>query len=1187
MTTPKMKFGMNTQRGRLSRPDGSKRAKLEHLLCASLLFKHFLLLAVMIIVGTNVAWGQEQTTDYSGIYYIASGGKSSGSGNGYTYNPNNPSNNFYLCPTEGWCYYKPDDDFSSDGITYPNPFLTTYKCRTNAYHSGDASGAVWEIIKAPNSEYYYIIQKSTGKYLISNGQIRTTANPDRIRVHLESLADPAAQGDKVLFEISPLSSTYTDIRKIEISPKGINETGTHDKADHSLHRWLTVNYGNYNSLTGQSGKTGGPTGYENTCGIVCIYSKGDANGPFYLEPVTTAPTITNNFDGTFTITTTETGATIYYTTDGTTPTTSSTTDTYPITVNQTESMTVIKAVAMGTSGYLSRVTTYTLPICEHPVITVEGNTVTITCATAGAAIYYTTDGTPATSSSTPYSGPFNKGDATSIRAIATLPGYKSSETKLLPPKEISSLSEIEEEPDGHYKLIADITSAGAGLNIEFRGELDGNFHTISGLRGPLFASTDEAVIKNLMLKDVQISQSGSIGAITGVANGYTRIYNCGILPSSNKFVSETSVISSSDGYCGGLVGELNDDSRVVNCFSYAKITGGTVKAGIVGYNQTASTTAVTNGKYEKLKTMVVNCMFYGDITGSTGSVYPVYGGSKILNTGNNGINNYNYYRAEASLTPSDYNCSWPASEENLTRFEYYRSLLNANRELCGWWVKSNVAPSTMSTIEVQAIKKDASLMAKWVLDPAIAPYPILKSAGTYPSVINIDPVRRIDPDTKAWVTRSPSTNNIQTNASPDIHGETLGSISVSIDAGSHHSGNANVSRSITITAMDIDNNDFCYGKIQLPYYNEIFGNPDGTTWSEKYGDNYTDMVVTGWDITTSEGTAGTFSEDPIAGYNFADRYCTAKDTHRTFAQGGFYYVPYGVTSITITAHWAKAYYLSNTGGNYERVYFSENNVNKTSAGQPFAPAGTRSFGSGEFGGQTINNGTIASILTNSNTGKENSVYDCAIVLVGNYQYRSNTENIADDNKKPFTLMTVDLDFDNEPDYCFEWQFGGGTSGTTRAYVNPVRFDFLPIVELGIAMKEDNSKYLFTIGKVTPYGHFEITETAVIHMGQFEYDDKTRAITGPVILNNGLFDQICRGSESDGDQNVNYFILGGHVKMPSFTPGSHVRNSKKADTVQSMCLVVRLPISTYQATILPHQPMKAILIVTSMEVNWIS
>ena len=56
------------------------------------------------------------------------------------------------------------------------------------------------------------------------------------------------------------------------------------------------------------------------------------------------------------------------------------------------------------------------------------------------------------------------------------------------------------------------------------------------------------------------------------------------------------------------ISKSDGSARVINCFSYAKITGGTVKAGIVGYNQTASTTEVTNGKYEKLKTMVVNCM---------------------------------------------------------------------------------------------------------------------------------------------------------------------------------------------------------------------------------------------------------------------------------------------------------------------------------------------------------------------------------------------------------------------------------------------------------------------------------------------------------------------------------------------------------------------------------------------------
>ncbi len=277
------------------------------------ILKHLLLMAVMMTVGATEAWGQ---TDYSGTWYIASGGKSSGNGSTYTYNSSTPSNNFYLCPTEGWCYYKPTDDFSNDGTTYPNPFLTTYKCRDGVY---DASKAVWIIEKAPNSDYYYIIHKKTGKYLISNGQIRTTTNPDRIRVHLESIADPTAQGDKVLFDISiPSGKTH-----LVISPKGITD-GTdlnHDNADHTTHRWLSVNFGNYNNIIGNSGKKGGPTGYENVAGIVCIYTSSDVNAPFYLENAKCAtPTISfNNSNKEVTIVGSTEGATIYYTTDLSTP----------------------------------------------------------------------------------------------------------------------------------------------------------------------------------------------------------------------------------------------------------------------------------------------------------------------------------------------------------------------------------------------------------------------------------------------------------------------------------------------------------------------------------------------------------------------------------------------------------------------------------------------------------------------------------------------------------------------------------------------------------------------------------------------------------------------------------------------------------------------------------------------------
>ena len=110
---------------------------------------------------------------------------------------------------------------------------------------------------------------------------------------------------------------------------------------------------------------------------------------------------------------------------------------------------------------------------------------------------------------------------------------------------------------------------------------------------------------------------------------------------------------------------------------------------------------------------------------------------------------------------------------------------------------------------------------------------------------------------------------------------------MTIKAGAHGSGST--SRNIPITDMDTLNCDYSYYKIQLPYYNEVFGNPNGATHAEKYGGNYTEYVVTGWEIEAAGSTTAT-------DYNFADRNSI---NGRVFAQGGYYYVPKDVTSITI------------------------------------------------------------------------------------------------------------------------------------------------------------------------------------------------------------------------------------------------------------------------------------------------
>ena len=172
---------------------------------------------------------------------------------------------------------------------------------------------------------------------------------------------------------------------------------------------------------------------------------------------------------------------------------------------------------------------------------------------------------------------------------------------------------------------------------------------------------------------------------------------------------------SGSGYVGGLVGVIKDYSRVINCYSYADITGGDKVGGIVGYNNYASAN-------DDIRTMVMNCMFYGDISGGTDKA-PIYNGSIISNAGNKGLANYNFYWSGCTFTGGidTYNCALAADEKYLTRFELYRRLLNSNGELAAWY-------ATGST-------ENRSKMCKWVLLPENMgtdhPFPVLAPQGKY------------------------------------------------------------------------------------------------------------------------------------------------------------------------------------------------------------------------------------------------------------------------------------------------------------------------------------------------------------------------------------------------------------------------------------------------------------------------
>jgi hypothetical protein len=171
--------------------------------------------------------------------------------------------------------------------------------------------------------------------------------------------------------------------------------------------------------------------YVGTGGQVNVY------GLFSSEPQISAPVISpasTTFTTPIQVTIADStpGAAIYYTSDGSAPSTASTLYTGQFTVNSTQTINAI-AVAPGYVWVTPVSATYTsLNNTANPIFSPPGGTfssspaVVITDASQNALIYYTVDGSMPTNQSTMYTGPIDVDGSETIQAIAFAPGLNGS-----------------------------------------------------------------------------------------------------------------------------------------------------------------------------------------------------------------------------------------------------------------------------------------------------------------------------------------------------------------------------------------------------------------------------------------------------------------------------------------------------------------------------------------------------------------------------------------------------------------------------------------------------------------------------------------------------------------------------------------------------------------------------------------
>ena len=373
-----------------------------------------MLLTVMMTVGVGSVWADD-INDISGRYFIASSGNDDKGS--YTYGT--PSTNFYLVPA-GNPQQTDKTDAYFDRTEEEKPFLTTFQI-------GLDNEAIWVLEKVNGqNDTYYIKHAATDKYVIYEEFFTDNTFWRRKCLHLVESGDskPGNEGKfKILYDST---NEYYHMESL-------------GRRSNNRYKFLNVADNNRNHRYGENTKTDNTIGETYYGGLVGLFDKNDdVNSKWKLEPAKCAtPTISfNNETNVVTITTTTTGAKIYYTKGDNpgNPSASSFDDTGTpsVTIEDVTDPTTIKAIAVKQYWENSEIETKSITKVATPtisVIEVSGEQKIEITSTPGATIYYTTDESTPDRNSTQYTGPLTFVPSQKIKAFAVIDQYIDSDVK--------------------------------------------------------------------------------------------------------------------------------------------------------------------------------------------------------------------------------------------------------------------------------------------------------------------------------------------------------------------------------------------------------------------------------------------------------------------------------------------------------------------------------------------------------------------------------------------------------------------------------------------------------------------------------------------------------------------------------------------------------------------------------------